>query len=139
MRIGFKVRFIVGFVVLIAIIVPIYMWLSCFIEDRLLSVLIFMSLFVSASAVVAKIFGWERAHPSDEREEYIRMVTVDKATMLWMYFVLTLIVVIVVVKGYNLLEIDSEVLGFIKGLGVSALVYVLIHLVSWVRVYRKYS
>ena len=138
---GFKLRFSLGFLVLIGIIVPTYLWLNSLIkvEDRLLDVLVFISLFVLVSATVAKIFRWEQAWPSDERDEYIHRNTAEKATTLWMYFVFILILSIVVAGGYGLLEVDGEVLGLIKGLGFSALLFVLTYILSWVKVYRAHS
>jgi len=138
---GFRLRFSLGFLILIAILVPTYMWLSNLIkvEDGLLDVLVFISLFVPASTVVAKIFRWERERPSDERDEYIRRVTIDKATNLWMHSVFVLILSIIIAGGYGFLEINDEILGFIKGLGVSALALVAMYLLSWIKVYRAHS
>ncbi len=140
---GFKLRFLLGFVVMIAIIVPTYLWLSDLIltelRDRLLEVLVFLSLFMLVSSAVAKVFRWEHWYPSDERDEYIRMLTVDKAAMLWMYFVFVLTLAIVIAWGYGLLEVSAELLGFIKGLGVSVLVYAAMYIASWIRVYRAHS
>ncbi len=141
MNTGFKLRFLLGFLVLVAVLVPTYTWLSGLVkvEDRLLDVLVFISLFVLVSAVVAKIFRWEQEWPSDERDEYIRRVTIDKATDLWMYFVFILILSIIIAGGYGFLEINDEILGFIKGLGISALALVAIYVLSWIKVYRAHS
>ncbi len=141
MNTGFKLRFLLGFLVLVAVLVPTYTWLSGLVkvEDRLLDVLVFISLFVPVSAVVAKIFRWEQEWPFDERDEYIRRVTIDKATDLWMYFVFILILSIIIAGGYGFLEINDEILGFIKGLGISALALVAIYVLSWIKVYRAHS
>ena len=138
---GFRLRFLLGFIVLVAVLVPTYTWLSSLIEleDRLLDVLVFISLFSLVSGVVAKIFRWEQMYPSDERDEYIRRITVDKATELWMYFIFILILSMIIAKGCGFIEINGEVLGFIKGLGVSALALVAIYVLSWVKVYRAHS
>ncbi|MCE4605165.1 MAG: hypothetical protein F7C08_01350 [Desulfurococcales archaeon] len=141
MSAGFRLRFLLGLVVLLVIMVPTYTWLSHLIEieDRLLEVLVFVSLFVPVSTVVAKAFRWEQEWPSDERDEYIRRVTVDRATTLWMHFVFVLILSIIVAMGYGFLEVSGEVLGFIKGLGVSALALAAIYILSWIRVHRAHS
>ena len=138
---SFRWRFLLGFSALIAICVPVYTWLSSLIgiEDRLLDVLVFMALFTLVSSVIAKVFQWEHAYRSDERIEYIHMVTVDKAAMVWMYLVFMLILVIVVAWGFGFIEVNSEVLGFVKGLGVSALVFAAASILAWLKVYKAYS
>jgi hypothetical protein len=58
-HLGFRARFTLGFTVLLAILVPTYLWISRFVEDGLLDVLVFILLLALTSTIVARIFRWE--------------------------------------------------------------------------------
>ena len=134
-------RFLLGSLLAVVLTVLVSLWLSNIVRvrDPLLDTLVFMSLFTLVFSAVGKVFDWEKAYESDERTEFIRMATVDRAARVWMYAVFVLVLVVVVAWGYGLVETGGEVIGFVKGLGLSALIYAVAYLAAWVRVYRAYS
>jgi len=136
--------FIVGVVIISLISALLYFSILYIVKeaiviDTLIHSMIFSSVFVLVFTALFKGLKLEGKKLVDERTRFIDYVSAYKAMTVWLYTSFTIVLILFLMIGLNIIKLNMELLGFLKGLWISAIALPLVELFAWIKTYRKYS
>jgi len=140
----YRERFIVGVIVISLVsALPysliLYIVKEAVMVDTLIHSMIFSSVFVLVFTALFKGLKLERKELADERTRFIDYVSAYKAMTIWLYTSFTIVLILSLMIGLNIIKLGMEFLGFLKGLWISAISLSVVELFTWIKTYRGYT